>query len=84
MFGLEMALEALGIDPETIKAQVAGVVTTAAKMEATQDRIETKLDWIIALAKAGQAAHPETPEPEAPVADPAQTALNLETTENVG
>lgn len=55
--GMEMMLSSLGIDPEKIKAELTGVLKTTTdavmervnSIEATQQRIEAKLDRLLGL-----------------------------------
>lgn len=50
--GMEWALKAvlqhLGMDPETVKSQIAGMGQIIVGAKAQQDRIEQKLDLILA------------------------------------
>lgn len=46
--GMEMLLGSIGINPEEIKASIEAFKTIAEEVKTRQERVETKLDFIIA------------------------------------
>jgi hypothetical protein len=47
MFGIEMLLKNLGLDPEVIKSSVESFGQVIVDMKAQMDRIENKLDAVL-------------------------------------
>lgn len=50
MFGMEMLLKNLGLDPETIKTSIESFGQVVVDLKSQMDRIENKLDAVLAAS----------------------------------